>query len=285
MDAADLSRFETALGFPLPPEFATLGSMSPYLESDIDRLIFLNRDVREPGTPWIGEEGGPWPDEHIVIGENQCGDYWSVIRSERPPTEESGSMPVYFLDHEVGTLTEAHPSLESFLAEIRETYKPEVFEVGDWTLRAQTSVGPIHFGMTPDELRATLNEPYTPFKKSLDSPDPTDAFDTLSLHAYYREGKCEAIEFFSPANVKVGGSRLGEKTFNDMVGILYDPVMPLKTTATSCISRSFGIEFSIERADQADVVGAIHMIIVTDPGYFDRQDAALKAILGDDYQP
>ncbi len=281
MDTADLARFATTLGYNLPEEMAAIGALPPYLESDIDRLIKLNQDVRAPGAPYVGESGG-WPDEHIVIGEDQCGNYWSVLRTDSPAT---GPTAVWFYDHDIGSFAVACPSLADFLSQIQITHKPEVFELGDWTVRAQASVGPVVFGMTPEQVRTTLGQPFSTFMKSQDSTDPTDAFDTLSLHAYYRRGKCEAIEFFDASNVRLGGHRLGDETFNDMVAILYDPVVPLVTTPTSCISRSFGVEFSIESADHADAVGAIRMIIVTDRGYYDRQDAALRAILGDDYKP
>jgi hypothetical protein len=282
MDASDLARFEAATGFALPTEMVGLDAFPPFVESDVDRLIQLNRDVRQPGVPYLGDTGGPWPNEHVVIGEDQSGNYWSVVTSDQTT---SVSTAVWFFDHETGRLTESYRSIERFLGDMKDTHKPDVFAVGDWTIRAQTSVGPIRFGMTPEQVRTALNAPYTSFKKSPLSTDLTDAFDTLGLHTYYRDGRCEAVEFFETADVRLGGHRLGDETFNDMVQILYDPLVPLRTTPTSCISPAFGVEFSVDGDDNTAVVGAIHMIIVTDRGYFDRQDAALQAILGDDYRP
>jgi hypothetical protein len=276
MELADLERFEQTLGYPLPPEIMSVAGRSPHLEKDVDRLIELNRDVRTPGTPWIGEAGDPWPDDHVVIGEDQCGNYYSVLRTDRFAADPA---PVWFLDHEVGTLEQQHDSVSSFQLYLEETFPPEVFTVGDWTVRAQTRVGPIEFGMTPNEVRAVLNRPYSSFKKSDYATDPTDAFDTLELHVYYRNGKCEAVEFFNANNVCVGGHRLGDETFAQMTIILNDLVSPQKLTDTSYQSSAYGVEFTIAQASDAEVVGAIQMIIVTDKGYFERQDALLAGVL------
>ncbi len=79
------------------------------------RLIALNRDVRTPGTPWVGEAGDPWPDKYFVIGDDQCGNYWCVDLLVTDPG-------VWFYDHEIGAFERRHGSLSEFtdslLAEI-----------------------------------------------------------------------------------------------------------------------------------------------------------------------
>jgi hypothetical protein len=277
MNSEDLARFEQTLGYPLPAEMAALTGKPPHLEMDVDRLIQMNQDVRIPGTPWIGEAGDPWPEDHVVIGGDQCGNYYSVLRPDRDATDLA---PVWFFDHELGTLEQEHDSVANFQAYLEAMFPPEKFAVGDWTVRAQKSVGPVAFGMTAEEVRTALNAPYSSFQKSLDSPDQTDAFDTLDLHVYYRDGRCEAVEFFNAADVQIGGHRIGDETFANMTLIMDDHLSPQKITATSYQSSAYGVEFSIPQASDAEVVGAISMIIVTDAGYFERQDALLAAALG-----
>jgi hypothetical protein len=79
------------------------------------RLVALNRDVRLPGTPWVGEAGDPWPNNYFVIGDDQCGNYWCVDLQ----TADTG---VWFYDHEIAAFERQYDSLadfgESSLAEI-----------------------------------------------------------------------------------------------------------------------------------------------------------------------
>jgi SMI1-KNR4 cell-wall len=77
------------------------------LYNNAARLIELNRDVRLPGTPWVGEAGDPWPDNFFVIGDDQCGNYWSVDLQ----TADSG---VWFYEHEIGAFERQHNSLQEF---------------------------------------------------------------------------------------------------------------------------------------------------------------------------
>jgi hypothetical protein len=276
MDEADLTRFADATGLCLPPEMAVLGAKSPWLEGDLDRLIALNAHVRIPGTPWIGVEGAPWPDDLVVIGEDGCGNYWSVLRPDRhAPVPPADYLSVWFLDHETGEMEQQHPSLGAFLLHLEVTFPLEKFDVGDWTIRAQKSVGPISFGMSRNEVRSVLAQPFTSFQKG-DGDEPTDAFDTLDLHVFYRDGQVDAVEFWNAANIRLGGHRLGDETFADMEMILMDFVQPNIVTPTSLTSPAFGVEFTIESADERETVGAIKHIIVTGPGYFERQAEILR---------
>jgi hypothetical protein len=115
-----------------------------------------------------------------------------------------------------------------------------------------------------------LAQPFTAFQKG-EGSEPTDAFDTLDLHVFYRNGTVEAVEFYNAANVIVGGHRLGDETFADMEMSLVDFIRPNIVTPTSLQSPSFGVEYTIESGDERDKVGAIKHIIVVGPGYFERQ--------------
>jgi hypothetical protein len=277
MTEEDFIRFETATNMPLPKIMAQLGAMSPYLENDVEKLIELNERVRIPGDTWMGPQGDPWPEDHIVIGEDQCGNYYSVLR---PDKHKANFDVVWFYDHDTATQEEFQSSIGSFLVYLEINLAPPKFEVGNWQVIATQSVGPIKFGMSRADVRAILNQPFEEFNKGLDAAEPTDAFDTLSLHVFYRDGGVEAVEFWETHNIKIGGHRLGDETFADMVNILYDPVIPNVMTSTSLQSYSFGVEFGIPSAEDSDKIGAIQHVIVVEKGYFERADAMISAILG-----
>jgi hypothetical protein len=277
MTPEDLSRFMAETGLCLPPEMAVLSSKSPWLEGDVDRLIAMNADVRSPGTPWIGAAGAPWPDDHVVIGGDGCGNYWSVLRPDKHPPAPEAYASVWFLDHETGGMEEQYPSIGAFLLYLDVTFPAEKFDSGEWRIIAQRSVGPIRFGMTRKEVRGLLAQPFTAFQKG-EGSELTDAFDTLDLHVFYRDDAVEAVEFWNADNVVLGGHRLGDQSFADMEISLVDFVQPNIVTPTSLQSPAFGVEFTIESPDARDRVGAIKHIIVVCPGYFARQAAILAAL-------
>jgi hypothetical protein len=281
MTPEDLTRFAAETGLCLPPEMAVLSSKPPWLEGDIDRLIMLNDDVRVPGTPWIGTEGLPWPDDHVVIGEDGCGNYWSVLRPDKHPPAPGDYASVWFLDHETGKMERQYDSVGAFLLYLEVTFPIEKVEIGEWRVIAgEQKIGPLKFGMTRDEVRTVLAQPFTPFRKTEDSAELTDAFDTLDLHVYYRDGGMEAVELWNAANVILAGVRLGDTTFAEMERMLTDPVQPLVVTPTSVRSVAYGVEFGIETADQRETVGAIKEIIIVAAGYYERADAVLSAMEG-----
>jgi hypothetical protein len=224
-----------------------------------------------------GPQGDPWPEDHIVIGEDQCGNYYSVLR---PDKHKANFDVVWFYDHDTATQEEYQSSIANFLNHVVLNFSPPVFEVGDWQVIAMQCVGPIKFGMPRADVRALLNQPFTEFNKGPDATEPTDAFNTLSLHVFYRDGGVEAVEFWETHNIKIGGHRLGNETFADMVNSLYDPLIPNVMTSTSLQSYSFGVEFGIPSAEDSDKIGAIQHVIVVEKGYFERADAMVAAILG-----
>jgi SMI1-KNR4 cell-wall len=70
-----------------------------------ERLIEVNRFVREPEVEWL-EDGGPWPDDQFVIGEDIGGDYFSVNLS-------GTSEAVLMFDHETGGFEPCAASLSA----------------------------------------------------------------------------------------------------------------------------------------------------------------------------
>jgi hypothetical protein len=277
MTEDDLARFTSMTGLALPKAMMKIPAKPPWLETDVDKLVALNTMVHAPGTPWIGKDG-PWPEDHVVIGEDGCGNYWSVLRPDKDAADSDSA--VWFYDHDFGIQTETSPTLGAFWLYLEVTHPIEKFDFGEWRVIAQQSVGPIKFRMSREEVRTVLAQPYTAFRKTPFSEELTDAFDTLDIHVYYREGGVEAVEFANAAKVKVGGSLLGTKSFAEMEAILWDPVVPNIATPTSLQSRSFGVDFSIATADDRDRVGAIQHILVAGPGYFERQAEELAKLAG-----
>jgi hypothetical protein len=270
MTPDDQTRFAAVTGLCLPPEMLVLSSKSPWLEGDIDRLIALNADVRAPGTPWIGAEGAPWPDDHVVIGEDGCGNYWSILRPDTHPPSAGAYASVWFLDHETGKLEEHYTSIAAFLLFLDVTFPIEKVDFGEWRVVAQQSVGPIRFGMPREAVRAMLDQPFTVFQTGKGS-EPADAFDALDLIIFYRNGGVEAVEFRNAAKVILGGHLLGNESYSDMEMSLVDFIQPNIVTPTSLRSPAFGVEFTIKSPEERDIIGAITQIIVAGPGYFERR--------------
>ncbi|MEX0703609.1 MAG: SMI1/KNR4 family protein [Planctomycetales bacterium] len=76
------------------------------LHDDIDRLIQWNRSVRSLGKAWT-KDGGPWPDEFLVIGENEREDYWAL-----DATGDDGA--VFLYDRDTGSFRRRWKSLAEF---------------------------------------------------------------------------------------------------------------------------------------------------------------------------
>jgi hypothetical protein len=127
MSEVDVALLESSLGVVLPDHYRRflLNYPSPLIDNKRDlgwvreapaerqllngaaRLIHLNRDVRLPGTPWVGESGDPWPDNFFVVGDDQCGNFWCVNML----AEDRG---VWFYDHDLGGFQRHHESLAEF---------------------------------------------------------------------------------------------------------------------------------------------------------------------------
>jgi hypothetical protein len=110
------------------------------------------------------------------------------------------------------------------------------------------------------------------------SEELTDAFDTLDLHVFYRDGCVDAVEFGNTASVVVGGHCLGDQSLATMAGLLDDPLVPLIQTPTSVQSLSLGVQFSVARLEDRETIGAIGSIIVVSAGYFDRSAELLAKL-------
>jgi hypothetical protein len=148
------------------------------------------------------------------------------------------------------------------------------------TITPFESVGPVAFGASPEVVRAATNSPWTTFLKNLEAPDmPTDAFDEAGFHVYYADGKCEAVECFSPASLIFQGKELIGQPYQQIKEWLESiDSMIVHDGESGLQARSYGIgvyapDFS--EAERPDAV--VQGVIVVDREYFDKQDAILRA--------
>lgn len=83
----------------------------------------------------------------------------------------------------------------------------------DFVIKPYLGVGPILLGMTSQQIEQVLSLKPEKFKKYEDDEFETDVYDFCNVY-YKSPGICEAIEFFSPAQVRLNGVNLLGKPFN-----------------------------------------------------------------------
>jgi hypothetical protein len=76
----------------------------------------------------------------------------------------------------------------------------------EWEILPHEGVGPIRFGMSAEQVRTAVGAPVTTFMKTPLAELPTDSFDELGLHVYYRRpGLCDFVEFYGPPGPHIRG--------------------------------------------------------------------------------
>ena len=79
----------------------------------------------------------------------------------------------------------------------------------DFSISPLKGVGTIQFGMSPDEVRACVNQGFKSFKRAPQDSFPADYFQDIGTFCYYdSDGKLEAMEFASPAQPSIKGAKL-----------------------------------------------------------------------------
>lgn len=84
-----------------------------------------------------------------------------------------------------------------------------------FSIEPYVGVGKIKLGMNQEDIHEVLNEEPSRFKKFQDDEYETEAYENFYVY-YKKNGTCEAIEFFSPANVMLNGINLLELPFKDI---------------------------------------------------------------------
>jgi hypothetical protein len=133
-------------------------------------------------------------------------------------------------------------------------------------------IGPIKFGMTIDHVRNLINQKPKPFLKGPTSTVPTDAFNDLGLHVYYKKpGICQAVELFSPANPIFQGQSLIQRPFNELHSWLQTIDDSLKVGRWGLTSLKFGIGlYAPEIRERDDAL--VESVIVFERGYYNKQN-------------
>jgi hypothetical protein len=137
-------------------------------------------------------------------------------------------------------------------------------------IQSYQGISNLVFGMTPDQVRATLGNDFQSYQKTPTSAMPTDAFDQLGIHVFYKTpGHCEAIELFAPADPTLQGKPLIGQPFS----VVRDRVQALDSSVeideTGLISQKLGIGlYAPFAADTPE--DPVESVIVFEQGYYDR---------------
>jgi hypothetical protein len=126
-----------------------------------------------------------------------------------------------------------------------------------------------HFGMDTSQIRKVLGAPTKTFKKTSTSVYPTDAFDNLGVHVFYKQpGVCEAIELFSPAQPTFQNRQLIGQPFNQLRDWLRSLDSEVEIDKVGLTSYQFGFGLYAPFAgDEPD--GIVEAVIVFERGYYD----------------
>ena len=86
----------------------------------------------------------------------------------------------------------------------------------EYEIKSYVGVGPIRFGMTPEQVRHALQSDFERAKKS-SSDIPSDFFKSLGIFVDYRSpGNCQAAEFAGPAPPTFEGRRLLKRPYDEV---------------------------------------------------------------------
>lgn len=139
-----------------------------------------------------------------------------------------------------------------------------------YEIEPYVGVNPIQFGMSIEQVRRVLSAPVEPFWKSQTSELPTDAFDSLGIHVYYKQpGVCTAVEFGSTkANPTLQNRLLLQQPYSEMKQwiSLIDP--DLTYNSQGLTSFKLGVGFYVP-ALGIDRNALITGIIVFEKSYYD----------------
>jgi hypothetical protein len=131
-------------------------------------------------------------------------------------------------------------------------------------------VGPIRFGMSRNEVRQMVGHPAKPFLKGPDAIIPTDAFDDIGLHVFYKkDDTCEAIEMFLAADPTFEGKHLIERPFDRVLDWLQKFDDSLDVDNTGATSKKCGIGIYAPNCEESPS-DPVEAVIVFERGYYDN---------------
>jgi hypothetical protein len=138
-----------------------------------------------------------------------------------------------------------------------------------YEIRPLRGAGPIDFGMSIERVREVVGVPFTTFLKTASSKLPTDAFNTLGFHVFYKfPGICEAIEFFAPSNPTLYGSSLIGQTFSGVRQLIESFAVDVVLDDCGLESRALGIGVFAPSGSEHPSE-CVEGVIVFSPDYYD----------------
>jgi hypothetical protein len=142
---------------------------------------------------------------------------------------------------------------------------------GIYEIEPYAGVGPIRFGMSIAQVRQVLAAPVESFCKSETTELPTDSFDTLGIHVYYKlPGICTAIEF---GNSQVNPTFQGRYLLNALYYEVKDwfretdPDIDLDNSGLTSFKFGIGLYAPTVSKNQNQLIEGV---IVFEKGYYDR---------------
>jgi hypothetical protein len=122
-------------------------------------------------------------------------------------------------------------------------------------------VGAITFGMKRKEVRKILGD-WQEFRKNRFSKATADSFGFC--HVYYDTNECcEAVEFFSEAELLLNEKNILTMAFKDFCGYVKKLDSDLQIAADGCTSKKIGLSAYAP-------YGEIESILVSRQGYWDN---------------
>jgi hypothetical protein len=98
-----------------------------------------------------------------------------------------------------------------------------------WDIDPRVSVGPLRAKMTRPECREAIGTPFDEFRKGPSSPNTTDAFDTVGVHAYY-----DAEQLLTYVEVHLFGSVVPVLRGIDLAGSWEQCIADLESVGLRC---------------------------------------------------
>lgn len=128
-------------------------------------------------------------------------------------------------------------------------------------------IGPVKLGMSVSEVRGVLKGEVDSYMKSDSDALPSDAFDSVGVHVYYKPpGVCEAVEVASPAVPIFRGRPLLDRHFDEVRKWFEEMDGAVELDESGLTSYKFGIGLYAPGANAAGSV--VETVIVFERGYY-----------------
>jgi len=123
------------------------------------------------------------------------------------------------------------------------------------------NLGLIWVGMTKDQVRVALKEPYEEFIKTSTSIVKTDAFNSLNLHVFYEgSGKLKGVEFFGGSEFFLEGRKVIDESIEEVQCILNGMGVEVDVNESGFSVKKIGLRFCIpDIGENGAVVESIYV--------------------------